>query len=390
MIIALIAMGVVMTELPLNKLKQDLYAWHKWIGITVLLLALVRLFWRFFWPRVAVPAKQQASNVPEAAEIAAKLGHVALYSLLIAVPLIGWLRSSTAGFEVVWFQIIPLPELLGKNEALSNTLEQAHEIAAYTLLVLLAGHIGAVVVHHKFWHDPILEKMSPGLLHKVFVGAGLLAATAFMINYLIINPPPKSATQKITGEKITIENAHKKQADKKAKPDTPLWQVGEKSRLTFTATQKGAKTTGNFETLKLTSLRFDPNAPEKAVVEVEIEIASMKLGNAMIEQTLLAPGWFDAGNHPLARFRAEGFEAMAEGTYRLNGALTIKDITKPLKIIMNIEQTTDKQGRVRIKASGTTIINRLSYQIGEYEWETDELLDADIGLTIEVDAIKAR
>lgn len=385
LIITLFALGPVMIELPLNKLKQDLYAWHKWIGIIVLALVLIRLAWRVIKPAPA----HHAPMVPPLFHFAAKAGHAALYILLIAVPLIGWVRSSTAGYQVVLFELIPLPDLLAKDEAISKTLEFAHMLGAYSLAALLAGHIGAVILHHRFWQDHVLKRMQPTGLHVLLVAGFALGGAAFAANYLLINPP---AVETAELAKDKQANEIKETAKTEPPPAPGEWQVlQEQSELAFTATQKGSKTTGTFKEIGLSRLSFDPDAPEAAEVEVSIAIASLSLGNTMIDNTLISSAWFDAENHPKATYKASNFKALSNNQYRLNGTLTIKGQSHPLELILEIKKSSDQnKGGEIITANGSTTINRMDYKIGEGEWAAPEMLDHQVGLSIKVTAIKGQ
>jgi len=150
-------LGLYMVELPLSPLKLKLYSWHKWAGVTIFALALLRIFWRIGHAPpapVAMPIWQRS--------VAAAL-HVLLYALIFAVPVSGWLMSSASGFQVVWFGVLPLPDLLGKNKELAEFLKQIHVLLNYTLAALVIIHVAAALKHH--WHDrdEVLTSMLPFL-----------------------------------------------------------------------------------------------------------------------------------------------------------------------------------------------------------------------------------
>jgi cytochrome b561 len=99
-------MGLYMTGLPMSPTRLKLYNWHKWAGVTILVLSFLRLAWRLTHrppADVAMPAWQAR---------AAHAAHIALYVLFFAVPLAGWAYSSAAGFPIVWFGVLPLPDLV--------------------------------------------------------------------------------------------------------------------------------------------------------------------------------------------------------------------------------------------------------------------------------------
>ena len=86
---------------------------------------------------------------------------MALYGLLLAVPLIGWAYSSTAGFPVVLFGVLPLPDLLPKDKALADLIKPFHAIAAYTLSALAVLHLAAAVKHQFVNKDGLMQRMWP-------------------------------------------------------------------------------------------------------------------------------------------------------------------------------------------------------------------------------------
>ncbi|MDD5175937.1 MAG: cytochrome b [Sterolibacterium sp.] len=160
-IVCAFPLGLYMSDLPLSPRKLQLYSYHKWIGIVVLLLAVVRLLWRGTHRPPPLPA-----GMPRWQEIAARLMHHGLYLLLLAVPLSGWLRSSALGIQVVWFGLIPLPDLIGVDKQLGQLLKEVHESLTTTLLVLVLIHTAAALQHHFFARDATLVRMLPFLKPK--------------------------------------------------------------------------------------------------------------------------------------------------------------------------------------------------------------------------------
>ena len=156
MIFGMLAFGFYMTGLDLSPTKLELYSWHKWAGVTVFALVLVRLAWRIGHKPPALPA-----HMPAIERLAAHAGHHLLYVLMLAIPLSGWLMSSAKGFQTVWFGVLPLPDLLAKDKALGNLLETVHVVLNYTLIAVLLGHVGAALKHHFIDRDDVLTRMLP-------------------------------------------------------------------------------------------------------------------------------------------------------------------------------------------------------------------------------------
>ncbi|NLC36581.1 MAG: cytochrome b [Alcaligenaceae bacterium] len=152
------ALGYYMEGLSFSPNKLKLIAWHKWAGITLLVLAVVRLAWRLTHRAPAMPA-----DMGSLSRLAAHAGHGLLYVLMLAIPLTGWLASSAQGVSVVLFGAWPLPDLLGKNQELGSALQDAHMVLNYLLLIVVIGHMGAALQHHFIKKDTVLARMLPFL-----------------------------------------------------------------------------------------------------------------------------------------------------------------------------------------------------------------------------------
>jgi cytochrome b561 len=150
------ALAVYMVDLPLSPQKLKFFSWHKWIGVTVFLLALARLAWRL---RHAAPAPPAV--MPLWQQRAAAAMHALLYGLVIVIPLTGWLYSSAAGMPTVYLGLLQLPDLLATDKALAAQLKLVHVALDYTLLTLVVIHAAAALKHHVVDRDDVLRRMLP-------------------------------------------------------------------------------------------------------------------------------------------------------------------------------------------------------------------------------------
>ena len=146
-------LGATMTDLHMSPRKLKLYSYHKWIGITVLGLVLIRLLWRLTHP--APPDEP----MPRWQRIAAHVTHWLLYALMIVTPMVGWLYTSAAGYPVVYLKLWQLPDLVSKNKQLADVLVQVHGLLAWTLLWVVVLHAAAALKHHFFDRDATLRRM---------------------------------------------------------------------------------------------------------------------------------------------------------------------------------------------------------------------------------------
>ncbi len=152
-------LGLVMVELPKRPNVIAVFNVHKSLGITILILAVLRLLWRAFDPHPAAP-----TGMPRNQILAARLGHVLLYLLLFAVPLSGWLFDSATALRPLhfwgWF---PLPSLTGgRDDVLKPLAQAAHEWLFWLLMLVAAGHALAALYHHFVTRDDVLRRMLPG------------------------------------------------------------------------------------------------------------------------------------------------------------------------------------------------------------------------------------
>ena len=157
--------GLIVTQFVLADLAEDapstmqklaMFTRHKSFGMTVLMLAAVRLMWRLANPPPALPAGMKNYE-----RTLAKLTHALFYVLLFAMPLSGWLMSSARGFTVSWFGLFSWPNLIAKNQENFELLKDVHETLATTLFVVAILHILAALKHHFWEKDDVLKRMLP-------------------------------------------------------------------------------------------------------------------------------------------------------------------------------------------------------------------------------------
>ena len=153
-VLGLLIVGFWMIGLPISLLKLKVYGWHKWIGLTVLLLTLVRLGWRWRSPPPELPGTLTCWE-----RRLAPFSHAALLALLVAQPLVGWLMSSAGGVSVYWFGYLPLPDLVPRDQQLFATLRVAHALLAYALVGVITIHVLAVVRYDLMRRDGIFRRM---------------------------------------------------------------------------------------------------------------------------------------------------------------------------------------------------------------------------------------
>ena len=146
--------GLQESDAPVSPSRLRWINYHKWIGITILGLSLLRLLWRFSHrpplpPRSMQPWQRKASDWV----------YRALYVFFFIVPIAGWAYSCADGFHVVYLGVIPLPDLAPKNKALADVLIEVHATLAWTLATLVGLHVAAALKHHFIDKDGLLLRM---------------------------------------------------------------------------------------------------------------------------------------------------------------------------------------------------------------------------------------
>lgn len=157
LIVIAFAVGLKLWGLPLSPLKFKLIAWHKWLGITVLALVLVRIA-----VRAACTVPPLPAHMGPVEQRIAHLGHLALYLLMLAVPLSGWAMSSAYGIPVVYLGVITLPPLFPADPQLAASIKAVHQLLNLLLALGVAGHVLVALKHHFVDRDRLLDRMRWG------------------------------------------------------------------------------------------------------------------------------------------------------------------------------------------------------------------------------------
>jgi cytochrome b561 len=153
LVLAAVFMGWTMTEMAISPARLKLFNYHKWVGVTILLLAIIRVSWR------ATHAAPALVPMPRWQQILAHAGHAMLYLLLCVVPVSGWIYSNASGYPVVYLGKLPLPNLVERNRELAAQCKELHELLATALVALVVLHVLAALQHHFLKKDDTLRRM---------------------------------------------------------------------------------------------------------------------------------------------------------------------------------------------------------------------------------------
>ena len=153
MFIALLSVGVYMTNIPVSDLKWELYGMHKSFGVLITLFIAFRLIWLKFDNRM------DNSKLTKLERVGSASIHGLLYLLMLIMPISGMLMSMAHGYQVKVFNLFALPMLVNKNEQLANFMGSAHFYAGYFAIGLVVVHVLASLFHHFVKKDGILRRM---------------------------------------------------------------------------------------------------------------------------------------------------------------------------------------------------------------------------------------
>jgi cytochrome b561 len=156
LIVVQFTLGWTAQFLPLGARKVDRLDWHKSFGMTILMLAGLRLLWRLFNRPPELPVGMSTIE-----KRLARATHILFYVLLFVMPLTGWVMSSAKNFSVSWFHQFTWPNLIEPNEPAFNLLRTTHDTLSWLLFALALLHVLAALKHH-FWNkDDVLKRMLP-------------------------------------------------------------------------------------------------------------------------------------------------------------------------------------------------------------------------------------
>lgn len=364
--------------MPKDASGFTLYQLHKSLGITILLLTLVRIGWRFARP------------APEALQggfqgLLVKAGHLGLYAFMLAAPLTGWAIVSTAPIDVptMLWGVIPWPHL-PLADGLNHTLEEAHELIAFGGMALFVGHVAAALYHHFLLKDATMARMSP----RGAVGLGL----AMLVGVLVLHfglvaalpgheegeqeeaaaaagegaPAPAASASAAAAEPAaeegpTPEASASASAAAAAAGPPPDWSIQPGGTLRFTADNGGTAISGSFSRWQGT-IKMDPENPETADIAIRIDLASANIGDATQDQMLQGGDFFNTGANPTATFRSTSVEKTGGNSYRARGTLSLRGASRPQTITFTLGGS-----GARRQVSGSATVDRNAFGVGTGE-----------------------
>ena len=150
-----------------------------------------------------------------------------------------------------------------------------------------------------------------------------------------------------------------------------LWTIdAAQSSLSFSGKQNGEEYKGTF-TRFTPAVEFDPKAPQKGKISVDIDLTSVKMGDKDQQDSVVEPAFFDTQTYPTARYvstRISTDPDIVDG-FIVQGTLTLKGISKPVKLTFNMYR---KPGDIAYTAWGKGALMRNDFKVGTGDYESDE------------------
>ncbi|SLN26676.1 hypothetical protein ROJ8625_01081 [Roseivivax jejudonensis] len=139
-----------------RSISSTLFILHKNGGVIVFLIVVARLLYRWRHPAPPLP-----DEVPGWQRAASVISHAALYVMLVAMPVLGYVRVRAGGFPIEWLDALNAPTLVPENEALAETAKTLHYYGALVIVALIAVHVSAAIYHAKIRRDGVFFRMWP-------------------------------------------------------------------------------------------------------------------------------------------------------------------------------------------------------------------------------------
>ena len=393
-----VALGLNMEEAK-GSAKFTVFQLHKSVGITILLLVLLRIVWRLLHR----PPPLNAAGWERALALTV---HGAFYALLLALPLSGWLivSTSTVAVPTLLYGTIPWPHLPGFAELAETAREawrEAGEFVHANLVNLLYGlvalHLAGALKHHLIDRDGELARMIPA--RRIGAWGGVIAVAAVATAALglgwgsgakpaeavvaplaapVATPAPAPSASEPAPEASATPAAEEAVA---AAQEASAWAIQPGSSLRFRTSYAGEAIVGSFATFG-GDIVFGPDQLDQSRVAITIDLGSAASGDGERDETLKGGDFFAVGANRNAVFRAGKFRQTGPDRFVAQGTLRLKGVTAPVSLPFTLRIDGDKA-----TMQGSATIDRLTWAIGEGEFSSTADIPAAVAVEI---ALRAR
>lgn len=385
---------------PRDAARFSIYQLHKSIGITILLLTLVRLGWR-----IANPPPPLSTMLKAWERRLAQITHRSFYALLLGLPLSGWLIVSTSKiavpthlFGLIEWPQLPVPDTL--RHTVHELSEVSHELLVWGVLLLIALHVAGALKHHLIDGDAELDRMIPGVIAGRWLEPRLIAIAAGAAGMFglasaypwvgqnavaVATPAAVPAAMPVpvptlpAAKPLPVAEPAAVVEDVKAEAKSDRWIVQKSaSSLGFATIWSGTAVNGGFNDWRAT-IKFDPDALAASSVAVSVNTASVTASDNQVQSALTGSDWFDTAAYAQATFTATSFSAKANGRFVANGTLTLRGVSQPLALPFTLTIKGD-QATMR----GSAKINRIAFGVGQGDWQATTDVPANVSISIRI------
>ena len=332
--IGMLCLGLYMSDIEFSPFSVKLYGWHKATGVVILFLVAFRIYWRYTHRVPKLPEDMRPIE-----KRLAHLGHLALYVLMVAMPLSGWLMSSAFGSKVSIYGLFTAPSIMGKDKEMASFFHEAHEVIAYLFIAVIVGHVLAALYHLFIRKD--------GVLHRMLWVLPLVALLTPAIGHT---------------------------ADKR-------WVLQKDfSYIQFIAFVNNAPSQGKF-THYTTDLKLDPADLTKTTGTITVSLTEIDADYPMVGDALQKKDWFNTAKWPDGTYKIDQVvkHQTEPDTYVVLGDLTLRDTTKPLTLMMHISTNNEEE----LVVLGTATLKRLEYGVGQDKWADTSSVADNVELQIQ-------
>jgi len=336
-----------------------LFQLHKSIGITILVLVIARLAWRYLNPPPQLP-----DGMTPLEEKASHYVHLGLYALMVLLPLTGWIMVSVSPFAIAtvlfgavgWPHLPVLPELaLETREQIYPNVEFIHEILSKLLFLLFVLHVAGSIKHELSDDEGVLKRMIPGLFGKTTPprapSRGALTAFGSAAAFFGI----------IAGAPVVAQTLSTGAQDVPAASNVAAnWTIDyDASSISFAGDYNGNPYQGVFSDWSA-DIAFDPDALDASAVAVTVQTDTAATGTSLYDNTLKGGEWFNVSAFPTASVDLSDFTETDSG-YTATAALTIKELTIEIPFDFTLE--IDDSGNAAM--IGQTTLSRAALDLGQ-------------------------
>ena len=153
------------------------------------------------------------------------------------------------------------------------------------------------------------------------------------------------------------------------------------SKISFHYSQMNVKMDGKIDAFKITDFSFDPQAPEKAKLVMEVPVSSVDAGYPEANTELQKDEWLNANAHPIASFEASELKALGENKFELRGQLSIKGKAQEITVPLTVAEQDSSA-----KFTGEFTFKRNDFALGEGSWSDDSIVANDIVVEFTIQA----